>query len=103
VNQIYDSASYTNRYQPERTIYQDDGRIAHRAGFTYAVVVRLTDPRGDGGVFSATARLSDGTAAILRLSSITPATLRLQFGAAGANFADESPSRVDSCPTAAAN
>ena len=40
MNQTYDSASYTNRYQPERTIYQDDGRIFHRAGFTYAVVVQ---------------------------------------------------------------
>jgi alpha-D-xyloside xylohydrolase len=94
MNQTYDSASYTNRYQPERTIYQDDGRIFHRAGFTYAVVVRLTDPRCDDGVFSATAQLSDGTAAILRLSSINPSTLRLQFGAPGARFADESPMLV---------
>jgi alpha-D-xyloside xylohydrolase len=94
MNPTYDSASYTNRYQPERTIYQDDGRIFHRAGFTYAVVTRLADPRCEDGVFSATAKLSDGTESVFRVINVGGSTLRLQLGAPGARFADESPMLV---------
>jgi len=99
--QTYDSASYANRYQPARTIYQDDGRIFHRAGFDYAVVDKLVDPHCDGGVFSATAKLSNGTEAVFRLININGSTLRLQCGAAGARFADESPMLVRRVPPAA--
>ena len=94
MNPTYDSASYTNRYQPERTIYQDDGRIFHRAGFTYAVVVRLVNPRCADGVFSATAKLSDGTEAVFRVIDVNGSTLRLQLGVPAARFADESPMLV---------
>ena len=91
MDQTYDSASYSIRYQPARSIYQDDGRIFHRAGFTYATVEKLLTPHCENGVFSATAVLSNGTEALLRLSRAGDGTLRLQFGAPAAVFHDESP------------
>lgn len=87
----YDSASYTARYLPEKTVYQDDGRIFHRGGYNYAVVTKLTDPRITKNTFTASALLSDGTHAQLQLSATAAGTLRLQFGRLNAKYADASP------------
>jgi alpha-D-xyloside xylohydrolase len=87
----YDSASYALRYQPAGSIYQDDGRLFHRAGFTYAVVTGLTDLKCDEGRFTSTAQLSDGTTAEFSLVRVGPAMLRMEFGKAGSVYPANSP------------
>jgi alpha-D-xyloside xylohydrolase len=85
-NPEYSSASYALRYQPSGSIYQDDGRIFHRTGFTYAVVTSLSNPACAGGVFSATAELSDGTTCVFRLVRVGTKMLRLEFGPEGSDY-----------------
>lgn len=91
MNQDYSGASYALRYEPEGSIYQDDGRIFHRAGFSYAVVTSLSGLECAGGRFSATASLNDGTEAHLSILRVGPALLRVEFGPSGSVYPESSP------------
>ena len=80
MKQTYDTDSYTPRYSPENSIYQDDARLFHRAGYRYATVEKLSDGRVSAAGFSATAHLAGGGQAVLRLVPSANDSLRLLFG-----------------------
>ena len=80
MKQTYDTDSYTPRYSPENSIYQDDARLFHRAGYRYATVEKLSDGRVSAAGFSATAHLAGGGRAVLRLVPSANDSLRLLFG-----------------------
>ncbi|MGE5557276.1 MAG: glycoside hydrolase family 31 protein [Bacillota bacterium] len=86
----YDTDSYSSAYMPEKSIYNDDGRIFHRGGFSYAIVKTLKHAAFSGGVFGATAVLSDGTEAKFSLTVLSEQMLRLQMWKGTVGFAGRS-------------
>ncbi len=76
---LYTSESYASAYAPEQSIYPEDGRIFHRAHYTYAVVKMLAEARIENGEFQARALLSDGTEAVLTVTAYARNTFRVRL------------------------
>lgn len=76
----YTSESYASTNLPDRSIYQSDERIFHRAGFRYDTVARASRvPRRDGALEFRCA-LSNGGAARLTVEAVDRGIWRVRFG-----------------------
>jgi alpha-D-xyloside xylohydrolase len=82
MTQTYDSQSYTPRYAPENSIHQDDARIFHRAGFSYASVTGVRSRTVDAQGVSLQVTLQHQPDAWLRIQVLADGLLRLVFAPA---------------------
>ena len=82
MTQTYDSQSYTPRYAPENSIHQDDARIFHRAGFSYASVTGVRSRTVDAQGVSLQVTLQHHPDAWLRIQVLAGDLLRLVFAPA---------------------
>jgi hypothetical protein len=87
----YSADSYAVRSDKKKSIYHDDGRIFHRAGFGYRTVERAVELRQDGDDLCCELELSDGSRALLWLRMVDGRVLRFQFGGDAPRFDLESP------------
>jgi alpha-D-xyloside xylohydrolase len=81
---VYTSTSYATDYRPEKSIYQDDTRIFHRAGFSYDSVAAVTRASFTDGVLTAHVTLDSGAPALLTVTIVVDGILRLRFWPADA-------------------
>jgi alpha-D-xyloside xylohydrolase len=86
----YDSESYASAYLPEKSIYQDDGRIFHRGGFSYAHVARITRAELKSGELQLAVELADGTAARMALIPLREDLVRVRFWQGQTRFEETS-------------
>lgn len=87
----YSADSYAVRNKSQKSIYHDDSRIFHRAGFGYRTVERAVELRQEGDDLCCELELSDGSRAPLYLRMVDERILRFQFGGEAHRFDAESP------------
>ena len=88
----YDADSYGSK-RLDKSIYQDDSRLFHRADCAYSTVSAVKGFSSDAGIIRCGVELSDGTAANLTVSGYAPCILRLTLSrkAIAARLLEKSP------------
>jgi alpha-D-xyloside xylohydrolase len=97
----YDPASYASDYSPQKSIYQDDGRMFHRGGYEYDAIESVEKAVFEHGVLSADLRLSSGKCAKLSITPLGEDCVRIRLWEGEVAFDDVSP-MVPSLPAAPA-
>lgn len=87
----YDSESYASKFRPDKSIYQDDSRMFHRAGIVYNDVKTVRDVTFDAGTLRAAVSLASGANATVSLTPLAGGMLRLKLWKDSASFDDTSP------------
>ncbi len=94
----YDSDSYASDYLPEKSIYQDDGRMFHRGGYQYETVESASGAAMDDGALTLDLALIGGSRAKLAVVPLADTALRVQVSKGGAVF-DETSAMVPALPS----
>lgn len=95
----YDSQSYASAYSPEKSIYQDDGRMFHRGGFDYETVQSVDDAAMADGMLGLTVTLSSGAPAQITITPLSPTLLRFQMRRGDEQF-DQTSEMLENLPNA---
>lgn len=97
----YTSESYASEYLPEKSIYQDDGRIFHRRAYTYDSAVSVGKFEFSGNELRAVVQLNSGETAHLRVRVVSEGLVRVQFWQGQEHF-DETSAMLRPDPSIAA-
>lgn len=84
--QNYGTESYASSYRPDKSIYQDDGRLFHRGGYAYDPVDEVRGAACIAGRLELELVLQSGTPATLRLEPVSKGIVRLKFSEGAAQF-----------------
>ncbi|RPJ38819.1 MAG: hypothetical protein EHM21_16335, partial [Chloroflexi bacterium] len=91
----YFEDNYASKFLTGKTVFPDDTRIFHRAEYEYDDVAALGKGCLEGSTFKADLFFRSGAAGTLTIRPARSGILRIQFGRAGASFAETSPMLVD--------
>lgn len=90
-SQLYDSASYASRYEPEKGFFTRDDRIFHQPGFFYDSVARVSALELQPNGLLAQVELVSGESAQLAIHLVAEDSLRLKLWQGQPAFQETSP------------
>lgn len=86
---LYDAASYTAAFLPDKSVHQSDERIFHRAGFRYDEARTVLAVTLEGSTLTVRLQLASGDGATLQVRILDSDVLRLFFTLDGVSSAPE--------------